>query len=515
MSDIDRRAFLASAAASWLGAAPGQALAQAAAEAVVPAPPPELVRFSGQSVLALARELAKKPFAAPAADLPAPFDSLNYEQYVGIRARAGAAIWSDANLPFQIEPLHRGGGAFATPMQLFLVEDGAARPLFYDQSAFDFGKLSVPAKLPDLGFSGFRVLRSQLDQPPTEVAIFQGQASYRAAARGQSSGAVARALAIRTADPKGEEIPVFRACWIEKPGAASDSLILHALLDSQSVVGAYRIVLRYGDVTVTDVEATLIPRVALDHVGYAPMQATSLFSPLERRRGADDLRPAVYEISGLQMQTGAGEWLWRPVTNREALQISAFVDQNPKSYGLVQRERDFARFFDEDQHWELRPTLLVQPLGEWGPGGVQLVEIPAESENNDNIIAYWRPKAGLAQGVETAISYRQLWCWEPPEPPPLAIATHSRSGRLGSSKRRRFVVEFTGGGIGETQGDVRADLTATPGAIGALRTYISRDRKRMRVVFDIDPPGDPSELRLVLTADGKPVSETWLYRWTP
>lgn len=514
MSDIDRRAFLASAAASWLGAAQGQALAQAA-DAGIPPPPSELTRFSALSVLAYARELARKPYAAPAADLPAPFDSLTYEQYVGIRARAGAAIWAEAGLPFQIEPLHRGGGAFATPMQLFLVEEGAIRPMLYDQSAFEFGKLNVQGRLPDLGYSGFRVLRTRQDQPPAEVAIFQGQASYRAVARGQSSGAVARALAIRTADPKGEEIPVFRACWIEKPGAASDSLVLHALLDSQSVVGAYRIVLRYGDVTVTDVEATLLPRVALDHVGYAPMQATSLFSPLERRRGADDLRPAVYEVSGLQMQTGAGEWLWRPVTNREALQISAFVDQNPKSYGLVQRERDFARFFDEDQHWELRPTLLVQPLGEWGPGGVQLVEIPAESENNDNIIAYWRPKAGLAQGVETAISYRQLWCWDPPEPPPLAVATHSRSGRLGSSKRRRFVVEFTGGGIGETQGDVRADLTATPGAIAALRTFISRDRKRMRVVFDIDPPGDPSELRLVLTADGKPVSETWLYRWTP
>lgn len=518
MSDFDRRALMTSSAAGaiWLASSPLLgAFAQAAADQVPAGLPPELARFDASHVLAMARDLAKKPYAAPAADLPSPFASLTYEQYVGIRAKPGTAIWGDANLPFQIEPLHRGGGVFAAPMQLFLIEDGVPRPLAYDQNAFDFGKLAVAAKLPDLGFSGFRILRARMDAPPAEVALFQGQASYRCVARGQTSGAVARALAIRTADPKGEEIPLFRAAWIERPGAASDSLVVHALLDSESVVGAYRFVLKYGDVTVTDVEATLIPRVAIDHVGYAPMQGTSLFSPLDRRRGGDDVRPAVYEVSGLQMRTGSGEWIWRPVANRDSLQLSTFVDQDPRLFGLVQRERDFTRFFDEDQHWELRPTLIAQPLGDWGAGGVQLVEIPAESENNDNIIAYWRPKAGLAQGAETTIAFRQLWCWEPPESPPLAAATTSRSGKLGGGKRRRFIVEFSGGAIGETQGDIRADLTAQPGAIASLRTFISRDRKRMRVVFDIDPAGDASELRLVLTADGKPVSETWLYRWTP
>ena len=515
MPEFDRRVFVTSAAAGgfWLSAgAPLSALAQVAADAPAAAPPPG---FSRENVLALAHELARKPFAAPTGDLPAPFAALSYDQYVAIRAKPGAALWSDANLPFQIEPLHRGGGAFATPVALSVVEDGVARPLAYDQNTFEFGKLTVPAKLPDLGFSGFRVLRARPDAPPAEIAVFQGQASYRAIARGQSSGVVARALAIRTAEPKGEEIPIFRAMWIERPAAGADSLVIHALLDSESVVGAYRMVLRYGDVTVTDVETTLIARVALDHVGVAPMQGTSLFSPLERRRGGEDVRAAVYEVSGLQMRSGAGEWLWRPVANRDSLQISTFVDQNPKMFGLIQRERDFSRFYDDDQHWELRPSLMVEPLGDWGPGGVQLVEIPAESENNDNVIAYWRPKAGLAQGVDTTLAYRQLWCWEPPEPSPLAIATHCRSGRIGATKRRRFVVEFTGAAVGETQSDIRADLTANPGAIAALRTFISRDRKRMRVVFDVDPSGDVTELRLVLTADGKPVSETWLYRWTP
>jgi glucans biosynthesis protein len=159
--------------------------------------------------------------------------------------------------------------------------------------------------------------------------------------------------------------------------------------------------------------------------------------------------------------------------------------------------------------------VLVEPLGEWGQGVVQLVEIPAESENNDNIISYWRPKTPLTPGQDLSFAYRQLWCWEPPEPSGLAVATQSRSGRAGSTKKRRFVVEFTGGALGDPKLDVRADLTATQGAISGLRTFISRERRKMRVVFDLEPAGDQSELRLALTADGKPVSETWLYRWTP
>ena len=70
----------------------------------------------------------------------------------------------------------------------------------------------------------------------------------------------------------------------------------------------------------------------------------------------------------------------------------------------------------------------------------------------------------------------------------------------------------------ESQGlrDIKPALTAAPGSIASVRTYLYRDRKAYRVVFDLDPGAETqSEIRLVLEADGKPVSETWLYRWTP
>jgi glucans biosynthesis protein len=64
--------------------------------------------------------------------------------------------------------------------------------------------------------------------------------------------------------------------------------------------------------------------------------------------------------------------------------------------------------------------------------------------------------------------------------------------------------------------DLRANATAAPGTIQALRTWAYPDRKTLRVAFELDPGGEnASEMRLLLESAGKPASETWLYRWTP
>ena len=125
------------------------------------------------------------------------------------------------------------------------------------------------------------------------------------------------------------------------------------------------------------------------------MAAAYLFSGLDHRL-ADDVRAAVYKSTGLQILTGSGEWLWRPVSNRETLQISAFSDLNPRGFGLLQRSRSFDAFYDDDTHWEFKPSLWIEPIGDWGEGDLRLLEIPAAAETNENVIAQWRPKAGMA-----------------------------------------------------------------------------------------------------------------------
>ena len=51
--------------------------------------------------------------------------------------------------------------------------------------------------------------------------------------------------------------------------------------------------------------------------------------------------------------------------------------------------------------------------------------------------------------------------------------------------------------------------------VGA-RSQASAERKAARVTFELDPGAENAcEMRLQLQAGSKPLSETWLYRWTP
>src|SRR5271165_1772264 len=350
------------------------------------------VSFGPDTVLKAAIQLAAAPYKAQDAPLQSVFSSLSFEQYASIRRAPGTAIWSNEKVGFSLEPLHRGF-LFTTPVAINVVENGLSQTVIYDPADFDFGKLQIPSGVGDLGFSGLRIL-SASDQGFQDVAIFQGASFYRSRARGQNFGVTARGLAIRTGDDPGEEFPLFREFWVEKPAPASDTLTIHALLDSQSVTGAFRFTIRPSDATIIDTESTLIARAATDKLGVAAMAGAYLFSPLDHRR-VDDWRAAAYDVAGLQILSGKGEWLWRPVSNRDTLQISAFADVNPRGFGLLQRSRSFDAFYDDETRWELRPTLWIEPIGDWGEGDMRLLEIPTPTEANANIIAQWRPKTAM------------------------------------------------------------------------------------------------------------------------
>ncbi|WP_375457889.1 glucan biosynthesis protein [uncultured Enterovirga sp.] len=512
-----RREVVASLGAGWVAAAlpAGSALAQAnTPQALIQNALGEGQRFEPGSVTELARALSKRAFVPPPNDLPEPFAGLNYERYVAIKSLPSGRIWDGENRGFVVEPLARGF-VFTTAVTLFTVEDGQVRRIMFDKGRFDFGGLAVPANAPDPGFSGFRLDAVGAGGPPFEFALIQGATFFRAAARGQNLGIVARALALKPAETRGEEFPIFRAFWLERPVAGTNALVIHGLVDSESVAGSVRMTFRPGEATIVDVETTLFPRVNLEHVGFGGMGATFLYGP-NVRRGIDDLRPAVYDASGLSILNGQGEWLWRPLNNPDTLQISAFLDDNPKGFGLLQRERDFGAFQDDVQHFEARPSLWIEPIGDWSQGAVQLIEIPSDSEINKNILAYWRPKAAMQAGSEVTLAYRQFWSWAPPDRPQLATVTSTRSGRGPGGRRRRFIVEFGGEALGAAIPDLKVALTTAPGLIQNQRTWLYAERKSVRVGFDLDPGGDNAcEMRLVLQSGAKPLSETWLYRWTP
>ena len=219
--------------------------------------------FDRNRLLAYARDLAKKPYSAPNPGMPEGFANLNFESYVGIRNRRERAIWVDNARGFIIEPLHRGF-IFQAPVQLSVVEGGAVRRIVYTPSRYDFGKLTPPpTNIGDIGFSGVRILSTVGEGAPREIALVQGASFLRAIARDQTFGAMSRALSLKTADPRGEEFPFFRAFWIEQP-SRDDTLVVHGLLDSESACGVFSFTFLVGDVTLTrivdDLTTTNTPR---------------------------------------------------------------------------------------------------------------------------------------------------------------------------------------------------------------------------------------------------------------
>ncbi|MET0606094.1 MAG: glucan biosynthesis protein, partial [Beijerinckiaceae bacterium] len=352
--------------------------------------------FSADALVDVARGLAKRPYAAPPNDLPDGWANLPRDRYATIRANPASFLFQGENRGVAIEPLHRGF-VFTRLVQLFVIEDGRVRRLVYDPSIFDFGRTPPPPQGLDLAFSGLRLFGDPVDGQNREVATFQGGTFFRAIARAQNYGVTARALALRLAEARGEETPFFRGIWIERPPVGANAVNLHGLIDSESATGVFAATVRPGDITIIDAQLTLFARQALDNIGIGVMSGMYLYGPNERR-SQDDVRPAVYEVSGLQMARGNGEWVWRALSNPQNLQISIFGDENPRGFGLLQRTRDPTWFQDDDQRLERRPSLWVEPIGDWGAGALQLVEIPSDSDVNKNIVAYWRPKAPMGIG---------------------------------------------------------------------------------------------------------------------
>jgi glucans biosynthesis protein len=479
--------------------------------------------FSPADIRVRARQLAAEPFVPPDGAVPEVLRTLTYDQYRDIRFRPDAAIWREEMLPVELQLFHLGH-VFADPVAINLVDEGMSRHVVFSPKLFDYGPL-VPKPVPsaDVGFSGFR-LHGPLNRPDylDEFAVFQGASYFRAIGRGQVYGLSARGLAINTAEAEGEEFPAFREFWIEKPRPGASSLVIHALLDSPSTTGAYRFTIRPGADTTIDVEATLYPRADIDKIGLAPLTSMFYFGPQDDV-GVDDFRPAVHDSDGLLMWNGYGEWIWRPLVNPDRLQISAFLDEHPQGFGLMQRTRAFVDFQDLEARYERRPSLWVEPIGDWGRGSVILVEIPTNSENHDNIVAFWRPADPVRVGEDQQITYRLHWCNEIPADQRLARVICTMNGRAmpdGSSSRpddRLFVVDFAGGplaGLGPEEVIV-PDISTSAGKVVPATIQFNPETGGRRIAFGFDPgDAERADLRCALLQGDTRVSEVWVYRWS-
>jgi glucans biosynthesis protein len=259
----------------------------------------------------------------------------------------------------------------------------------------------------------------------------------------------------------------------------------------------------------------LYPRVAIKETGIGSLTSMFFFDANDRV-GVDDFRPAVHDSDGLAIRNGRGEEIWRPLTNPKDLQMSIFSDVNPRGFGLMQRERDYRRYEDLEAHFEKRPSLWVEPIGDWGRGAVDLIEIPTKEEIHDNIVGFWRPQDALQPKREYTYTYRLHWGRGKANPRGLAHFAKTRIG-AGPGGSRRFILELTGGQISYSDPkSLRANISASKGEIRHLVLQADPMTGGLRISFELVTNKEPLiELRGQLLQNNVAASETWIYRWTP
>ncbi len=474
--------------------------------------------FGFEQVRQIAEAMSKEDYRPNDLVLPEQLRNLDVPSYQRIKYRDEAALWRDDDSRFRVVFRHLGS-YYQKPIKINVIADGAIAEVGFRQDFFEYGLDGFAEGLPEgLGFAGLTLHYAE-DGPShfPEIGTFHGASYFRLLGRDQQYGLSARGLAIDTALPKGEEFPMFREFWLEKPAPGADDIKIYALLDSPSITGAYQFVIHPSVVTVAEVQSSLFPRRGIEKLGIAPLTSMFMFGE-NRGRQFDDFRPELHDSDGLLINNGSGEWLWRPLANHSSLQVSAFLDENPRGFGLFQRDLNFGHYQDLDERYHKRPSTWVEPTSPWGPGHVELIEIPSDHPDNDNVVAFWVPDAPVEAGRPMDFSYRLHSQLDQPRRPPLGRVEATRIGPAKDGPGRRFVVDFEGGRLNELapDADVKAKVKTHQGELGPVTLRHNRELGGWRLAFDLSPNGEPlCEMRASLSLNDEDVTEIWTYRWTP
>jgi periplasmic glucans biosynthesis protein len=491
---------------------------------------PESFPFDFESFSARMRDLAAGPHEPIMMAMPPVFQDLDYDAYRRIQYRREASKWASDAGGFRLQAFHPGW-LYTEPVQVFELGGGQARNIQFSASDFDYHDEEIEAVAGDQEFPGVAGLRINypLNRPGTydELVTFLGASYFRALGRGNVYGSSVRGLLLNSWVEGPEEFPRFSEFYAERP-VEGQPLTLYAALESPSVTGAYRFVISPGSdehqETVMEVTARLYFRADVGELGIAPLTSMFLFAEANRA-GFDDYRPQVHDSNGLLMERQSGEVLWRALNNSASLGNSYFGDTNPRAFGLYQRGRAFENYQDAGAHYERRPSIRIEPIGEWGEGMVRLIEIPARLEADDNIVAFWIPSEPVLAGQSREFSYRLIWGdLNAEDNPAMAYVVETRGGVGGVSgvenapNLRKFVVDFLGGELEGLSETTELDIVATVFGGEESNSVVSRVEANgaWRLVMDVEADGTvPLELRAHLELEGRRLSETWLYQWRP
>lgn len=496
---------------------------------------PARAAFNFATVQEQAKALAEKPYQKPADDLPGPLKDLKHQQYREIKYKPEARLWAGAKTSFSAGLLMRGG-AYRDSVKINEVDADGVRPIQFNSDDFTYGDLKLdPEAVAKAGFSGFTIYfrtppRSKAGSKPgaaaaalsdDKVLAFQGASFFRGLVNGQShAGAEARGLAIDTGLISGEEFPRFTEFWLERPAAGDQAMVIDALLDSKRATGAYRFTLYPGSPLRVEVHARIYLRDYVSVLGLAPLQSMYFFGENDHAHDPHDYRPEVHDSDGLQIQSGTGEWIWRPLVNPTRLLATSFAMTNPQGFGLMQRDHNFANYQSLDPRHDRSASIWVTPDGYWGAGRVELVMLPTPDPTNNNIVAFWVPEDGLKPKQALDFAYRIEWQGDGSTTrPPSSWVTQTRVYPIPAEKKPAntgFVVDFEGPALIALAPNAPVTAVVSSGENGEiLDQYVVPNEatggRRMVIRLKRNDEHKPVELRAYLRGSAGTVSETWSY----
>ncbi|HTM09066.1 MAG TPA: glucan biosynthesis protein G [Verrucomicrobiae bacterium] len=474
-------------------------------------------RFGFDNVAEIARKAAAEAFKEPRV-IPEYLTDIGYDDYRDVRFDTAQSLWRDGGR-FQVQFIHPGlYYKYGVPINV--IDRNGVQRVPFSTKMFNYGRNKFTDKIPgDLGFAGFRLAYPfYKSNEYNHVIVFAGASYFRAVAKNEVFGLSARGLALDTGLPSGEEFPVFREFWLERPTRDARTARVYALLDSPSVAGAYEFTIQPGDRTIVGVRLRLYERKRAKELGIAPLTSMFFYGE-EKPRPAAEWRPEVHDSDGLAIASAAGEWIWRPLTNPQKLKTSYFEIENPSGFGLLQRDRDFHDYEDLETRHELRPNAWVVPSSAWGKGQIKLVEIPSQKEINDNIVAYWIPRNLPPVGKPIDLGYTIYFqSAEPMASQGRVIATRVGAGDKDDAKR--LVVDFEGAKLKALPAGAPVKAVISVGPDGQLvnqTAFKNSVTGGWRISFQVKTPKEkPLELRAFLQENNQQtLTETWSYQLEP
>lgn len=476
--------------------------------------------FGFAQVVAKARELAQRPYRAPPA-VPDVLTGLSYDQYKDITFRNADQLWPDRRFHVRF---YMPGLFFHHSVKINVIADGRVHEVPFSTTLFDFGTNTFDTgKLPsNLGFAGFNIRYTGYHPERTRAKTNKlisvlGASYFRVKSAAGQVGVSARGLAIDTTTAQPEEFPDFVEFWLKKPAPEADQITFYALLDSPSVAGAYRFVVKPGKTAVTDIKATLFLRKPVAQIGLAPLSSMYMYGIGDYRPPAY-LRPAVHDSQGLLIHTADAKWIWRPLANPKSPSTYTFKLKDPRGFGLMQRNRDPLAYQSMSMAYGIRPSAWIEPHGDWGAGHVVLYEFSSPNETNDNIVAFWQPATRAQPGTPIHIAYSIHWGEQKPERD-VGRVVDTLMTRHDMRHPTWFILDFAHGKLGQLPADsvVRGHISVGDnGKLVAHRIVRNAHVDGWRLLFKVAPvDGKPVQLRAYLSHDGQAVTETWDYVLAP